>query len=139
MPKIPNNLYIIHFALMLAPALFAAAIFFGVVQNDEAAVGKDATTIFQSVAAVLAVIAVGFAQIIPRFIIRGEKRIPLQKYISLKIAQWALVEGAAFFIAVVYYLSRQKSLLIPTGVLIAILAIMRPTNDEIVRYNVTDE
>lgn len=139
MPKIPNNLYIIHFALMLAPALFAAAIFFGIVQNDETAVGKDATTIFQSVAAVLAVIAVGFAQIIPRFIIRGEKRIPLQKYISLKIAQWALVEGAAFFIAVVYYLSRQKSLLIPTGVLIAILAIMRPTNDEIVRYNVTDE
>lgn len=137
MAKVPPHLYIIHLALMLGPASFALSLYFFVLpQANELAMPKGQATIYQIVAAALAVIGVGLSQIIPRFFFRGEKSVPLAKYITMKIVQWALVEAAALFIAVVYFLTHDKNMLIPLGVLIAIMAFMRPTVDELLHHNV---
>lgn len=126
--------------LMLSPAVFAVVIFFIVLPGEvQQAVPKDEAVIFQTVAAALAVISVGLSQLLPRFMLRDEKFVLLRKYTSMKIVQWALIEGAAFFIGIVFFMTQQKSLLIPMGVLIALLALMRPTPDEIERYRVKED
>lgn len=137
MSKVPVHLYFIHLALMLGPAFFALSLYFLVLpQATEMAMPKEQASIYQVVAAALAVIGVGISQIVPRFFFRGEKSVPLAKYITMKIVQWALVEAAALFIAVVYFLTHDKNMLISLGVLIAILAFMRPTVDELLHHNV---
>jgi len=137
MAKIPSQLYIIHLALMLGPAFFAAALYFVILpQNTEVAIAADQALVYKIVAAALAVIGVGLAQLVPKYIFRGEKSIAMAKYTSMKIVQWAMLEGSAMFLAVVYFLTHEQSMLISMGVLIALMAMMRPTVDEIVRYNV---
>lgn len=137
MPKIPVNLYIIHLAMMLAPAMFAAVTFFIILPDvKDAPIEKQDLLVFQTVAAAMAVIGVGMSQLIPRFVMRGEKNVPLQKYITMKIVQWALLEGSAMFIGVVFFLSHEKNMLIPLGILIALMAFMRPTVEEMQRHNV---
>lgn len=137
MLKIPVQLYVIHLALMMAPAMFAAVTFFVVIPEvKEATLPQQDLLVFQTVAAAMAVIGVGMSQLIPRFILRREKNIPMQKYVSMKIVQWALLEGSALFMGVVFFLSHEKSMLIPLGVLIALMALMRPTIEEMLRYNV---
>ncbi len=125
---------------MLAPAAFAGVVYF-LIQSGEAqaALPEDQSVVFLTVAAVMAVIAVGFSQLLPRFFMRGEKSVPLQKYFTMKIVQWAMIEGAALFISVIFFLSHHMNLLIPIGVLIALLAVMRPTTDEMERLNVKAE
>ncbi len=140
MPKVPPVLYIIHLALMLGPAFFAAVTYFIVLPEiSEAAIGKQDLLIFQTVAAAMAVIGVGMSQLIPRFIMRGEKNVPVQKYFTMKIVQWALLEGSALFIGVVFFLSHEKNMLIPLGILIALMAFMRPTAEEMQRHNISGE
>lgn len=135
--KIPSQLYIVHLALMLGPCMFAGMIYFVLIpQAPEAGVSKEQTMVFQTVAAVLAVLAVGMSQLVPRFLFRGEKSVPLQKYTAMKIVQWALIEGAALFLTVVFFMTHEKSMLIPFAILIALMALLRPTVDEIVRHNV---
>lgn len=137
MSKVPTQLYMIHLALMLGPAVFALSLYFFVLpQATELALPKEQANIFGIAAAALAVIGVGFSQILPRFFFRGAKSVPMGKYITMKIVQWALVEAAALFIAVVYFLTHEKNMLIPLGVLIAIIAFMRPTVDELLHHNV---
>lgn len=137
MARIPPHLYLLHLLLMLSPAVFAIALhFFVLPQNPDAAVPKEQGTVYQVVAAGLAVVAVGLSQLIPRFIFRGEKSIPMAKYATMKIVQWALLEGAALFIGVAYFVTQQKNMLISLGVLIALMAFMRPTADEVAQYNV---
>lgn len=139
MPKVPQSLYLIHFMLMLSPALFAVAMYFTVQPGEtQNSVSPQETIVFQTVTAVLAVIAVGMSQLIPRLLMREEKQVPVRRYSSMKIVQWALIEGAAIFIGIVFFLTHQKNLLIPLGVLIALLALMRPTVDEMQRHNVKD-
>lgn len=136
-PRVPSHLYLIHLALMLTPAIFAAVIFLVVLPGAAGnALSKDESRIYQTVAAALAVIGVGLSQLMPRFMMRGEKHVLLRQYVSMKIVQWALVEGSAFFIAVVFYLTQEKNMLIPLGVLIALIAMLRPTSDEMDRFNV---
>jgi len=137
--KVPQQLYIIHLAIMLGPAVFAAVIYFVVIPgSDTGAMPREQLTIFQIFAAGLAVIAVSLSQIIYRFIFRGEKQVPVAKYTAMKIVQWALLEGSALFMAVIFFLSHEKSMLIPLAVLIALIALMRPTVDEMIRHNVRD-
>lgn len=137
MAKVPAQLYIIHLALMLGPAFFALSLYFVVLpQATEQSLPKEQATVYEIVAAAMAVIGVGISQLIPRFFFRGEKSVPLAKYVTMKIVQWALVEAAALFIAVVYFLTHDKNMLIPLGVLIAIMAFMRPTVDELLHHNV---
>ncbi|MBN8220344.1 MAG: hypothetical protein J0L53_05440 [Spirochaetes bacterium] len=139
MARIPQSLYLIHFMLMLSPALFAAVIYFGALPGEtNPGTSNDEIRILQTVAAVLAVIAVGLSQLVPRFLTRDEKSLPLRRFASMKIVQWALLEGAAVFIGVVFFLTHQKSMLIPLAVLIALIAFMRPTTEEIVRFNVKE-
>lgn len=139
MAQIPQSLYLIHFMLMLSPALFAAVIYFVALPGETAPGGNnDETRILQTLAAVLAVIAVGLSQLVPRFLTRDEKFLPMRRFASMKIVQWVLLEGAAVFIGVVFFLTHQKSMLIPLAVLIALIAFMRPTNEEIVRFNVKE-
>lgn len=122
---------------MLGPAFFAISLYFLVLpQANDAALPKEQATVYQVTAAALAVIGVGIAQLIPRFIFRGEKSVLLAKYVTMKIVQWALIEAAALFIGVVYYLTHDRNMLIPLGVLIAIMAFMRPTVDELLHHNV---
>ena len=132
---------------MLSPAMFAAVIFFVVLPGENGGgMSKDATAVFQTVAATLAVIAVGLSQLVPRFMfrqgtragIRGEVKATLRQYVTMKIVQWALLESSALFIGVVFYLTHQKNLLIPLGVVIALMAMLRPTVDEIVRHNIKE-
>lgn len=147
MPRVPSQLYIIHLVLMLSPAIFAAVIFFVVLPDEKSeGLSKDEIAVFQTVAATLAVIAVGLSQLVPRFMfrqgsratIRGEVKATLRQYVTMKIVQWALLESSALFIGVVFYLTRQKNLLIPLGVVIALMAMLRPTVDEIVRHNIKE-
>ena len=94
---------------------------------------KEQIGIFQTVAAALAVVAVGMSQLIPRFMTRssaghktsGVQIMPLRKFSTMKIVQWALLEGAALFIAGVFYMTRQQSMLMPLGILIALLTLMK--------------
>lgn len=138
-PKIPQSLYLIHLMLMLSPAMFAAVIFFIVLPGEKGqGMEKDQITIFQTVAATLAVVAVGTSQLIPRFIMRGETKVPLRKYTAMKVVQWAMLEGAALFIAVVFFLTHEKNMLIPLGIIIALISLMRPTVEELERYNVRE-
>lgn len=125
--------------LMMSPALFAAVIYF-IALPGETAPGStnDETRILQTVAAVLAVIAVGLSQLVPRFLTRNEKFLPMRRFASMKIVQWALLEGAAVFIGVVFFMTHQKNMLIPLAVLIALIAFMRPTAEEIIRFNVKE-
>jgi hypothetical protein len=135
--KVPPQLYLIHLAIMLSPAIFAGLIYFVMLPGSETpGMSKDQLTVFQVFAAALSVIAVSLSQIIHRFIFRGEKQVPTAKYTTMKIVQWALLEGAALFIAVIFFMSQEKSMLIPLGVLIALIALMRPTVDEMIRHNV---
>lgn len=137
MVKVPPQLYIIHLALMMAPAMFAAVTFFIVLpEAKDAQLAQQDLLVFQTVAAAMAVIGVGMSQLMPRFIMRGEKNVPVQKYVSMKIVQWALLEGSAMFIGVVFFLSHEKNMLIPLGILIALMAFMRPTIEEMLRFNV---
>ncbi len=137
MLKIPVQLYVIHLALMMAPAMFAAVTFFIVLPEvKEVSLPPQDIFVFETVAAALAVIGVGTSQLIPRFVMRGEKHVPVQKYVSMKIVQWALLEGSAMFIGVVFFLSHEKNMLIPLGILIALMALMRPTIEEMQRYHV---
>lgn len=138
MAKIPQSLYLIHFMLMMSPALFAAVIYFIALPGETSGSTNDETRILQTVAAVLAVIAVGLSQLVPRFLTRGEKFLPMRRFASMKIVQWALLEGAAVFIGIVFYLTHQKNMLIPLAVLIALIAFMRPTTEELVRFNVKE-
>lgn len=139
MAKIPQSLYLIHFMLMMSPALFAAVIYF-IALPGETGPGStnDGTRILQTLASVLAVIAVGLSQLVPRLLTRGEKFLPMRRFTSMKIVQWALLEGAAVFIGIVFYLTHQKNMLIPLAVLIALIAFMRPTTEELVRFNVKE-
>ncbi|MFZ5630618.1 MAG: hypothetical protein ACOY5B_15910 [Spirochaetota bacterium] len=135
--RVPPHFYIIHLALMLSPAIFAAVVYFLIQSgNAAAAVPDQQSVVFQSVAAAMAVIAVGFSQLLPRFMLRDEKYVSLQKYFTMKIVQWAMLEGAALFIAVIFFMSHHMNLLIPIGVLIALIAVLRPTNEELERHNV---
>lgn len=136
--QVPVQLYIIHLALMLAPALFAGVVYFLIYSGEAAVLPNDGIALFQYVAAVLAIIAVAFSQLVPRFLVRGEKSLTMQKYFMLKIVQWAMIEGAALFIAVIFFLSHHMNLLIPIGVLIALIALLRPTSEELERYDVRD-
>ena len=136
--RIPPQFYVVHLVLMLAPAVFAAIVYFLIQSGNAAAIPGEQFVIFQWVAAAMAVIAVGFSQLVPRFMLRQEKNVPLQKYFTMKIIQWAMLEGAALFIAVMFFLSHKMNLLLPVGVLIALIALLRPTSDEIERYNVTE-
>lgn len=138
MAKIPQSLYLIHFMLMMSPALFAAVIYFIALPGETSNSTTDETRILQTLAAVLAVIAVGLSQLVPRFLTRGEKSLPMRRFSGMKIVQWALLEGAAVLIGVVFFLTHQKSMLIPLAVLIALLAFMRPTSEEIIRFNVKE-
>jgi hypothetical protein len=153
MVQVPSHLYILHFAIMLSPAIFALVLYFVVIPGETATtMAKEQIAVFQTIAAVLAVIAVGLSQLVPRFILRNSQRttairgaaesgsgpIPVRKYVSLKIVQWALLEIAALFMGVVYFLTQQRSMLISLGVLIALIALMRPTVDEMLRHNVKD-
>lgn len=136
-PRVPTQLYFIHLALMLSPALFAVVIFLIILPGaSDALPVKEDVRVYQTVAAALAVIGVGFSQLVPRFMMRRRTQLLLRQYISMKIAQWALVEGAALTITVVFYLTHEKNLLISLGVLIALMAFMRPTADEMAGYNV---
>ncbi len=137
MLKIPVQLYVIHLALMMAPAMFAGITFFIVLpEAKDAPLPQQDLLVFQTVSAAMAVIGVGMSQLVPRFVMRGEKHVPVQKYVSMKIVQWALLEGAAMFIGVVFFLSHEKNMLIPLGILIALMALMRPTIEEMQRYHV---
>lgn len=135
--QIPAQMYIVHLALTLSPAIFGAVVYF-LVQSEgaPAALPDSQSVLFQSVAAALAVLAVGFSQLLPRFLLRGEKKIPFRSYFTMKIVQWAMIEGAAMFIAVIFFLSHHNNLLIPLGVLVALLATLRPTVDEMDRHHV---
>lgn len=138
-PKIPTQLYLIHLMLMLSPAAMALAIFFVVLPGEKGeGMPKDQIAIFQTVAATLAVIAVGISQLIPRFIMRGERNVPMRKYTTMKIIQWVMLEGAALFIAIVFYLTHEKNMLVPLGILVALMSLMRPTIYELERYNIKD-
>ncbi len=146
-PGIPTHLYAIHLLLMLSPALFALTIFFAVLPGEQGeSMSKEQISVFQTVAATLAIITVGLSQLVPRFVfrpgsragIRGSVKATMRQYVTVKIVQWALLEGSALFIATVFYLTRQKNMLIPLGVLIALLAMARPTIDEIARYNIKE-
>lgn len=139
MAKVPQSLYLIHFMLMISPALFAAVIYF-IALPDAGKSGQttDEIRILQTVAAVLAVIAVGLSQLVPRFLTRDEKFLPMRRFSSMKIVQWALLEGAAIFIGIVFFMTHQKNMLIPLAVLIALIAFMRPTTDELIRFNVKE-
>ncbi len=151
--QVPSHLYVLHFAIMLGPAVFALVLHFVVIPGEATTtMAKEQIAVFQTVAAVLAVVAVGLSQLVPRFILRNSQRtsairggtesgaspVPVRKYVSLKIVQWALLEIAALFLGVVYFLTQQKSMLISLGVLIALIALMRPTVDEMQRHNVKD-
>ncbi|MFO1472177.1 MAG: hypothetical protein U1F27_14210 [Turneriella sp.] len=147
MPKIPTHLYLIHFMLMLSPAALALVIHFAVLPGERGeAMPKEQIGIFQTVAAALAVVAVGMSQLIPRFMTRssaghktsGVQIMPLRKFSTMKIVQWSMLEGAALFIAGVFYMTRQQGMLMPLGILIALLALMRPTQYEMERYNVKE-
>ena len=136
-PRIPLQLYIIHLVLMLSPAAFAAVIYFIVLPGDKGeGLPKDQVVVFQTIAAALAVIAVGFSQLIPRFMMRPGLKIPMQKYTSMKIVQWAMLESSALFIGVVFYMTHEKNMLIPLGILIALMSLLRPTIYEIERYKI---
>ncbi|MBL8033144.1 MAG: hypothetical protein JNJ69_05565 [Leptospiraceae bacterium] len=136
-PRVPTQLYFIHLALMLSPALFAVVIFLIILPGaSDALPAKEDVRVYQTVAAALAVIGVGFSQLVPRFMMRRRTQLLLRQYISMKIEKWALVEGAALTITVVFYLTHEKNLLISLGVLIALMAFMRPTADEMAGYNV---
>ncbi len=140
MAKVPVQLYIIHLALMMAPAMFAGITFFIVLpETKDAPLPQQDLLVFQTVSAAMAVIGVGMSQLVPRFVMRGEKHVPVQKYVSMKIVQWALLEGSAMFIGVVFFLSHEKNMLIPLGILIALMALMRPTVEEMLRYNIGDK
>lgn len=139
MPKVPQSLYLTHFMLMIAPAAFALVMYFIVLPGEpQTTISPQETMVFQTLTAVLAVVAVGMSQLVPRFLMRGEKHVPMRRFGSMKMLQWALIEGAAIFIGIAFFLTHQKNLLIPFGVLIALLALMRPTVDELMRFNVKD-
>lgn len=122
---------------MLAPAMFAAvAYFLSQSGNAAPALAEQQSVVLQAVAAVMAVIAVGFSQILPRFMLRGEKNVPMQKYFTMKVVQWAMLEGAALMVSVIFFMSHHTNLLVPVGVLIALIAIHRPTSEELERFNV---
>lgn len=136
MSQVPTQLHIVHLTLMLAPALFSGLVYFLIRSGEAAILPSEQTALFQYVAAVLAIIAVAFSQLLPRFLVRGEKSLTMQKYFTLKIVQWAMIEAAALFIAVIFFLSHHINLLIPIGVLIALIALLRPTSEELERYGV---
>jgi hypothetical protein len=137
MLKVPPQLYIVHLALMLSPAFMAATFHFVLIPGQEAEVlAVDDLRMYKIFGAMVAVIGVVLSQIVPRLITKNNASLKLPNYASMKVAQWALVEGAAIATIVVYYLTRDQSMLIPTGVLIAILAMLRPTLDEMDRYGV---
>jgi len=136
--KIPQSLYLIHFMLMMSPALFAAVIYFIALPDETSGSTSDETRILQTVAAVLAVIAVGLSQLVPRFLTRAENFLPMRRFASMKIVQWLLLEGAAVFIGIVFFMTHQKNMLIPLAVLIALIAFMRPTSEEMIRFNVKE-
>lgn len=145
--RIPSSLYLIHLMLMLSPAMIAATIFFIVLPGEPGdSMSKEEVGVFQTLAATLAIIAVGLSQLVPRFMfrqggragIRGSVKATMRQYVTMKIVQWALLEGSALFIAAVFYMTLQKNMLIPLGVLIALLALARPTIDEIARYDIKE-
>jgi hypothetical protein len=68
--------------------------------------------------------------------LRDEKYVSLGKYFTMKIVQWAMLEGASLFISGIFFMSHHMNLLIPIGVLIALIAVLRPTNEELERYHV---
>ena len=122
---------------MLSPAFLAFALYFIVEsQPTDIAGSTEDIPVYQFTAAILAIIAVAFAQLTPRFITREKSTLPMQRYVSMKIIQWALVEMAAIFIGITYFLTHQANMLVPMGILIAVIAFMRPTVDELMRYNV---
>lgn len=134
---VPPRFYVVHLALMVAPAFFAVAVYYLIQSGNAAAtVPAEQSVVFQSVAAAIAVIAVGFSQLLPRFMLREENSVTVQRYFSMKLVQWAMLEMAALFISVIFFLSHHMNLLIPIGVLIALIAVLRPTADELERHNV---
>jgi hypothetical protein len=138
--RVPPRFYVIHLVLMLSPALFAAAVYFLIQSGNAAAdVADQQSVVFQWVAAAMAVIAVGFSQLLPRFMLRDEKYVSLGKYFTMKIVQWAMLEGASLFILGIFFMSHHMNLLIPIGVLIALIALLRPTDEELERYHVKAE
>ena len=139
MPKIPASLYLIHMMVMFSPAIFALVVHFVALPGE----AKNPTTtqetlVFQTVAAVLTIIGVATSQLVPRFMARGKTQMLMRQYTTMKIVQWALLEGSAIFIGIIFYITGQRNMLIPMGILIALLAFMRPTVDELMRFNFKD-
>jgi hypothetical protein len=123
--RVPPRFYVIHLVIQSG--------------NAAADVADQQSVVFQSVAAAMAVIAVGFSQLLPRFMLRDEKYVSLGKYFTMKIVQWAMLEGASLFILGIFFMSHHMNLLIPIGVLIALIALLRPTDEELERYHVKAE
>ncbi|MBV6492250.1 MAG: hypothetical protein LDLANPLL_00243 [Turneriella sp.] len=137
--QVPLPLYIIHFVLMVTPAVIAFALYtFASSQPMPDAASSADSHVFQFTAAILAVIAVALSQLVPRFIIRNDAPLPLKRYTTMKIVQWALLEGAATFMGIIFFITQQKNMLIPLGILIALIALLRPTAEEMLRYKVKD-
>ncbi len=137
--QIPVQLHLIHWILTLSPAIFVGTIYFlNQINPEPSEIQQAQSTIFEMVGAVLAVVAVGFSQLVPRFMAKQTKNFTLQKYTTMKIIQWAFIEGASTLVVVIFYLTNQPNLLIPIGILIALLALLRPTTEEMERYGVKE-
>ncbi|MCS6972452.1 MAG: hypothetical protein N2Z22_05835 [Turneriella sp.] len=127
------QLYTLHLALMLIPAVVATIAYFSV--KDRGREELLQWPVFSYAAAGLALVAVLFSQVLPRFW-QSRDKLTLLQYARFKIAQWVLIEMAALFLAVVLWLTGQFSMLLVIAVLIALMAFLRPSREELSYYKV---
>lgn len=133
-----RTLRIIHFALLAGLAL-SGAVYFALRTGQLATDAPELGLVAQIGAPASVIIAIMATFVLPQMMLQrreafagdGASAADLQallaQYQTQKIIQWALIEGAGMFAAVMFFLTGAQSALAAAGVALLALAWRRPT------------
>jgi len=131
------NLRIIHLAIA-GGLLIPLGLFYWLISTGQVSPTLTEPLLFY-VGMFIAVAAVFVSRLLPAAL-AGKLKLPgggsvsaselLAPYFQLKIIQWATLEGAGLYQAVVYYLTGQEAALIIGAILFVLLLVRRPSRDD---------
>ncbi|MBE7437599.1 MAG: hypothetical protein HS115_04015 [Spirochaetales bacterium] len=131
------NLRIIHLAISVG-LVIPLGVFYWLVSSGQVKPSLTEPLLFY-VGMFIAVAAVIVSRLLPAAL-AGKLKLPgggsvratdlLAPYFQLKIIQWAVLEGAGLYQAVVYYLTGAEAALIIGGVLFVLLLVRRPSRED---------
>ena len=134
-----TNLYIIHFALILTSAASSAFFYFliKVVSPDqEVSIADEQAKLLNMFVMFFCVAGLGASQLVPRFMLGNQDRPLFVRYASMKIIQWLSLEIPVLCMNVVFFLTHNTQLLVGVAILLMIFSLLRPTREELTRYNI---